>query len=149
MRYVQDDGGRAAAGYKGKTGDCCVRAFAIASGRPYQEVYDLVNQLAQSERTGKRKRGKSSSRSGVYVGTAHKLAYLLQPKWLGDDKQPWTPTMGIGTGCKVHLRDGELPMGRLVVNLSRHYAAVIDGVLHDDHDSSRNGTRCVYGYWSF
>jgi hypothetical protein len=55
--------------------------------------------------------------------------------------------MSIGSGCRVHLRDGELPPGRLVVKVSRHYAAVIGGVLHDTHDSTRGGTRCVYGYW--
>jgi hypothetical protein len=59
----------------------------------------------------------------------------------------WTPTMFIGSGCKVHLRDGELPMGRLVVDVSRHEVAVIDGVIHDTHDPSRDGTRCVYGYY--
>jgi len=26
---------------------------------------------------------------------------------------------------------------------------VIDGVLHDTHDCSRDGTRCVYGYWLY
>jgi hypothetical protein len=56
--------------------------------------------------------------------------------------------MGIGTGCKVHLRNGELPNGRIIVKLSRHVAAVIDGVLHDlTEEVSRDGTRCVYGYW--
>ncbi len=60
----------------------------------------------------------------------------------------FVPTMGIGTGCKVHLRDGELPMGRIIARVSRHYVAVIDGVLHDTYDASRGGTRCVYGYWS-
>jgi hypothetical protein len=59
----------------------------------------------------------------------------------------WTPTMGIGTGCRVHMRQGELPMGRLVVMLSRHAAAVIDGVVYDTADPSRGGTRCVYGYY--
>ena len=59
----------------------------------------------------------------------------------------WTPTMQIGSGCTVHLRDGELPMGRLVVSLSGHYCAVLDGVVHDLYDPSRDGTRCVYGYW--
>ena len=38
-------------------------------------------------------------------------------------------------------------MGRLIVAVSRHYCAVIDGVIHDLYDPSRNGTRCVYGYW--
>lgn len=47
----------------------------------------------------------------------------------------------------VHLRDGELPMGRLIVSVSRHLVAVIDGVIYDTHNCSRNGTRCVYGFW--
>jgi hypothetical protein len=59
----------------------------------------------------------------------------------------WTPTMQIGSGCTVHLRADELPPGRLVVSVSKHLTAVIDGVIHDTHDCSRRGTRCVYGYW--
>jgi hypothetical protein len=55
--------------------------------------------------------------------------------------------MQIGSGCTVHLKSNELPTGRLVVRCSKHVVAVIDGALHDNHDSSRNGTRCVYGYW--
>jgi hypothetical protein len=150
MQFIYSDGGRDAAGYKGATGDCCVRAFAIASGRPYQEVYDLVNDLATKERPGsKRRKGRrSNARTGVFRATAKRLAYELGPKWLGDGRALWTPTMGIGTGCTVHLRDGELPMGRLVVSLSKHYAAVIDGVLFDTYDCSRDGDRCVYGYWT-
>ena len=42
--------------------------------------------------------------------------------------------MAIGSGCKVHLADSELPFGRLVVSVSKHYTAVIDGVVHDTHD---------------
>ncbi len=56
--------------------------------------------------------------------------------------------MKIGQGCTVHLRADELPGGRLIVRVSRHMCAVIDGVIHDTHDPSRAGTRCVYGYWS-
>jgi hypothetical protein len=55
--------------------------------------------------------------------------------------------MQIGSGCKVHLRADELPAGRLVVKLSRHLVAVIDGVIHDTYDCSRGGTRCVYGFY--
>ena len=57
--------------------------------------------------------------------------------------------MAIGQGCTVHLRADELPAGRLVVRLSRHVCAVVDGTVHDNHDPRRNGTRCVYGYWRF
>jgi hypothetical protein len=56
--------------------------------------------------------------------------------------------MQIGSGCQVHMRDGELPSdGPLVLSLSKHYCAVVDGVIRDTHDPSRDGTRCVYGYW--
>jgi hypothetical protein len=55
--------------------------------------------------------------------------------------------MGIGTGCSVHLRANELPPGRLIVSVSKHLVGVIDGVIHDTHDCSRAGDRCVYGYF--
>lgn len=139
MQWSYDDGGRKVAGFKGETGDCFTRSVAIATGRPYQEVYDLVNQLSKGERRGKRKRGLSSARTGVYKGTAHKVLSSLG--WT------WTPTMLVGSGCKVHLKDGELPAGRLVVAVSKHFTAVVDGVIHDTHDPSRGETRCVYGYW--
>ena len=35
-----NDGGRAAAGYKGKAGDCVVRSIAIVTNLPYQKIYD-------------------------------------------------------------------------------------------------------------
>jgi len=60
------DGGRAGAGYTGNTGDCVARSISIATGKPYQEVYDALNAVAVNERTGKRKRRKSNARTGVY-----------------------------------------------------------------------------------
>ena len=140
MNYVYDDGGRKEAGYRGTTGDCGVRAIAIATGKPYQEVYDEINVMGQTERRGKRKKGKSNARTGIYHQTFRK--YLTQLGWT------WTPTMFIGSGCKVHLKPDELPLGRIVCNVSRHYVAVVDGVIHDAFDPSRGGTRCVYGYFS-
>ncbi len=142
MKFVYDDGGREAAGFKGETRDCVCRAIAIATAteKPYKEVYDLINEFAKSERTGKRKKGKSNARTGVYKDTIKKV--MEHYGW------QWTPTMLVGEGCKVHLRENELPKGRIVVSLSRHNAAVIDGVLHDTYDCSREGTRCVYGYFS-
>lgn len=138
--FQENDGGRAAAGYKGHAGDCVTRAIAIATGKPYQEVYDALNEVGKTERSSKRRRGrKSSARTGVFKPTYRK--YLESLGWR------FTATMGIGTGCKVHLRADELPPGRLIVVVSRHLCAVIDGVIHDTHDPSREGTRCVYGYF--
>jgi hypothetical protein len=140
MKFIYDDGGRATAGYRGEGGDCVTRSIAIATGKPYQEVYDALNAFGDKERTGKRKRGKSSARNGVHKDTTRR--YLETLGW------KFTPTMAIGQGCNVHLRDGELPPGRLIVSVSRHLTAVIDGVIHDTHDPSRDGTRCVYGYFT-
>lgn len=140
MKFKYDDGGRAAAGYKGDAGDCAVRSIAIASGKPYQEVYDEINALAKkTERRGKRKRSISNARNGVYSRTIRKYLASLGFKW--------TPTMFIGSGCKVHLRKDELPDGRLIVSVSKHITAVINGVIHDTQECSRQGTRCVYGYY--
>jgi len=140
MTFKFNDGGRAAAGFRGRTGDCVTRAIAIATMKPYLEVYDALNALAREERIGKRKRKKSSSRKGVFPQTYNR--YLRAIGWR------WTPTMSIGSGCKVHLRADELPRGVLIVRLSGHLATVIDGELHDTFDCSRAGTRCVYGYFT-
>lgn len=139
IAFQFNDGGRAAAGFRGFTSDCVVRAIAIATEQPYQAVYDAVNELAKLERPGKRQRGRSSARTGVYR-TTYDL-YLKNLGWV------WVPTMTFGSGCKVHLTRDELPGGRLIVRVSRHVAAVVNGVLLDTHDCSRGGTRCVYGYY--
>ena len=128
MEWEYDDGGRSEGGYRGSCGDCGVRACAIATGKQYREVYKALFVSA----------GKSP-RDGV------------SPKAVGKFLEAngfiWTPTMSVGQGCKVHVRRDELPAGILVLRLSRHYAAVRNGVLRDTYDCSRGGTRCVYGYW--
>lgn len=139
MKFVFNDGGRADAGFKGTTGDCACRAAAIAAQRPYKEVYDLINELAKSERTGKRKHKISNARTGVYPDTFKKV--------MAHYGFEWVPTMHIGQGCTVHLREDELPKGRIVCNVSGHFTAVIDGVLNDTYDCTRDGSRCVYGYF--
>ena len=170
MKWVYDDGGREAAGFKGKAGDCVVRAVAIVSGLPYAEVYKA---LADGMGTQRKSKGRSA-RNGVSTTR----------KWFKDYMNSigfvWVPTMGVGTGCKVHLSSDELPKGRLVVSVSKHYTAVIDGVIRDTYSPYREesfeighfasqeqanlwgsgwtrrddgkwirkiGKRCVYGYW--
>lgn len=170
MPFVKDDGGREAAGFKGRAGDCVARAVSIASGRPYKEVYAALaagtGTQRKSYRTPKRS---ASARNGVNVGRKWFKDYMRS---LGFE---WTPTMHIGQGCKVHLAAGELPAGRLVVSVSGHYTAVIGGTVHDTGDPQREThctepyrepmpegywshdgvtmhhieRRCVYGYWRY
>jgi len=141
MDWIYDDGGRAEAGFKGDAGDCVTRAFAIAGGEPYRYIYDSLKELAKAERVTKKRGGhRSSVRDGVRKATYRKFAAA----------HDWTfhPTMVIGSGCTVHLRPDELPSGRIVCVCSGHLCAVINGVIHDTHDPSREGTRCVYGYFT-
>jgi hypothetical protein len=154
MEYQYNDGGREAAGYKGTAGDCVARSIAIASGLPYAEVYAALAKGTGSQTAGKRGKRSASARSGISVTRKWFKDYMASIGFV------WTPTMGIGTGCKVHLHDGELPMGNLVVSVSKHYTAVIDGVVNDTWNPQRetyavnaDGTshvsrRCVYGYWA-
>ena len=75
--------------------------------------------------------------------------------------------MGIGTGCTVHLVADELPKGRIICVVSKHWTAMIDGVINDIYNPQREvhcsettyvdgkevvtnsiQRRCVYGYWT-
>lgn len=148
QRFQYNDGGRSAAGYKGDTGDCVTRAICNASGLPYQEVYDVLANGNATQRKSKRQRGGRFSNKGQR--TAAKGIYTGR-KWFKEYMKSigfrWVPTMLVGQGCKVHLRGDELPAGRLVVAVSKHYTAMIDGIIIDTYSPDRNGTRCVYGYW--
>lgn len=130
--FIEHDGGRAAAGYRGRgRRDCVVRAIAIAAQLPYRHVVDALNErtclLVCVTKTGVHR--------DVYE------SYLFELGWR------WTPTMKIGSGCTVHLVAEELPSGRVIASVSRHLVAVIDGVVYDNHNPVRGGKRCVYGYY--
>lgn len=131
MKFVYDDGGRKQYFRATNVSDCVVRSIAIATGRDYKQVYDETRRLVGY-----------TPRNGVYPKDVKKVMQHFGGEWVA--------CMGKGTGCTVHLASGEVPMqGRIVCNLSKHVVAVINGIMHDTYDSSRNGTRCVYGYWKF
>jgi hypothetical protein len=140
FEFQYDDGGRAAAGYRGETGDCVCRSIAIVTGRLYAAVYADLSHLCKHDRKSM-VRGKTTARNGVFRTVYHD--YILSLGLL------WTPTMGIGTGCMVHLNDCEIRSDqRLIVRVSKHLTAVVNGVIRDTADPSRGGARCVYGYYA-
>ncbi len=136
MKFTYNDGGNSV-----RKKDCVTRAIAVATGKPYKEVYEAMCQVNYNSRSNMTCTGSAKADNGVDTKCKGFKDYMLSIGW------EWVPTMSIGTGCRVHLKDGELPMGRLVVSVSRHYVAVIDGVINDTYNCSRGGTRCVYGYW--
>ena len=148
--FVYDDGGRSTAKGHGGTAaadDCVTRAIAIAIGIDYAEVYAKLTELQHDWcHTSRTKEAKHMLETGRWHAR-HGVHKVIMNMFLEPLGWTWTPTMGIGTGCTVHLRADELPSGIVICSLSRHVATVIDGVIHDTHDPSRDGTRAVYGYW--
>lgn len=140
MEWVYNDGGRSKYFKAERVGDCVTRAICNATGKDYKEVYDALNDLAKAERTGKRKHKKSTSRNGVYMTTIKKyIEEVLGWKW--------HPCMTIGSGCQTHLNPDEFDSGTYIIRLSKHLTCLKGGVIYDTYDCSRDGTRCVYGYW--
>lgn len=145
LPWLFNDGGRFDAGYRGTTGDCVTRSIAIVARLPYQDVYDALYAASRAYAARGAAAAKKVRDPSPRIGV---LPRIWKPyvEALGG---VWTPTMSIGSGCKVHLAPGELPDGRLLVRASKHVTVVIDGVVHDAYDPCREGTRCVYGYWRF
>ena len=139
MEWIYSTGGREKYYKQIDVGDCVTRAITNATGMDYKEVYDLINTYASREHLGKRKKYISSARNGVSKDTIWRI--------LKDLGWTWIPCMFIGKGCQVHLNENELPMGTLIVAVSKHLTCVKDKVLYDTYDCSRNGNRCVYGYY--
>lgn len=138
MKWVYSDGGRGKYFKAEKVGDCVCRAIANATGKDYKEIYNgLAAMMKEIRKRGDKRR---TPRDGIAGATARK--YITEV--LG---WKWNPVMKIGTGCKMHLREDELPGGTIIVSLSGHYSCVKDGVLYDTYDCTRGGTRCVYGYY--
>jgi hypothetical protein len=141
VRFVYDDGGRAAAGFKGRTGDCACRAIAIATGKSYREVHDGLNafcalfgdQFGEPQLLrGRQRQRRTSADSGVSEIIAQ--FYLGQLGWRWNSMN------------KARLRRWDLPAGRLIVQVTQHLVAVIDHVVHD-HGEHWRGRRLVYGYF--
>jgi len=124
---VYDDGGRKVAGFKTQT-DCGIRAVAVACGLPYKQARKLLQEHAR-----KGKAGNGAIARGIYKEDMTSALESLGWVWRSAPKF---------TGRKARYTD--IPRGRVIVRMARHYAAVIDGNLHDTWDSSR---KMVYGYW--
>ena len=57
--------------------------------------------------------------------------------------------MGIGTGVTMHVSLDELPdVPVLILRLSKHLTTVVNGIIQDTFDPSRDGNRAVYGYFT-
>jgi len=144
MRFIEDDGGRLRAGWKGnRASDCVPRAITIATGhwqyvadgQHYRNVRTILDAMCKKMTGGLT----ASSNRGTPTPVSHK--YLT------------------GRGWELVLTKGkylkDLPKsGTFIACLTRHYVAVIDNVLYDTWDSRHsNRTKCgsppMKGYYRY
>jgi hypothetical protein len=144
-RWVKDDGGRSKSGIPRadqEVGDCVARAQ-----RPYREVHDaLVVRSVEHAHVDNSTYGKwQRRRGGVRAFDAdHGCSDGAYGPYLESLGWKFTSTKD----QRIRLRADELPPGRLIVKVHQHLVAVIDGVIHDTHDSGGAGRRPVYGYYA-
>ena len=125
--YFKNDGGRSKY-YKGKTGDCVVRAIAIALELDYKLVYDELADLNKSFE------GIKSARNGTHKKVYD--AYLKKHGW----KWHSAPKFD---GRKA--RHYDMPSGRCIGRMAKHLVAIVDKQVYDTWDSTH---KMVYGYYA-
>lgn len=121
MTFIKTDGGRKAAGFKGKT-DCGIRAVAVATGMSYDDSRKLLKQFS-----------KGPISRGIYKEDMDAALQSIGWRWHSAPKFE---------GRKARYNDIE---GIAILRMAGHYSVVIHGVLYDDVYS---GDKMVYGYWS-
>jgi hypothetical protein len=141
-RWVRDDGGQPA----GVRGGCVVRAIAIATGKPHREVHqELIEATRRYMSTHRNRlvkwiRRRRGGRGNDPIYGSYDEIYGPYLENLGWRRIPTD-------NRKVRLRADELPPGRLIVEVHRHLVAVIDGVIHDTHNSGSAGRRPVEAFY--
>ena len=126
MKWNYNDGGRKLAGFKGSTGDCVTRAIAIATGKPYKEVYnDLFTRAKEYSKTRRNKIAKSIQKYG---------ATPRNGMW----KEIYRPYLeSLGWKYKVgNVKLNEFPAGTYICSVRKHLTVVKDGELYDTWDCS-------------
>ncbi len=129
MEFIWNDGGRAASGFVGLTGDCVTRAIAIASGTSYRDVYSQLGKACQK-----------SPRKGIAVVFA--AEYLSEREWKR-------------TSCfEVPFTIDNLPPGVVIVHVSteegncHHFTTVIDHVVHDTWNPADEDDYVILNIWT-
>lgn len=124
--FQYNDGGRHRAGFDSYVGDCVTRAISIIFDFKYLDAHEQVNILSR-----RFKDKDSLVPNGISLSTTKKLMKHFNLIW-----------------CQANDYSLIPKKGKYILNLPNHVCAVIDGVIHDTHDSRKKSNR-IYGYWKF
>lgn len=127
MEWIYDTGGREKYYKAVHVGDCATRAFAIAAEMDYKEAYMMVKEYNDGE----------TPRNGVF---GYIIVEMMED--LGWEYVKYNDP-------DAYLADAEIPTDKVIIGwLGNHFAAVINGVLHDTWNSSKSKrTKGFKGYW--
>ena len=155
---VHHDGGRAANGWKGHTGDCVLRAAVIAmtwaapsdsdlAQGAYKLVREVLIDIAAKERDRRcRFLTRKEARVGLPKGQAKELARLRNaPRksvFNGVYKREWDKfckTVGIvnvtmPVGARPTVAEVAAEHERGIVSICKHHTAIVHGAVHDIWD---------------
>ena len=128
--YSHDDGGRAAAGFKGSAGDCVVRAIAILTREPYPHIYRrMASAMKQAGYSasgdGYRQKPRAGARPTIScrkVQNLVKVSYGLR-------------RVNLGRGPRPTYTEAWVLHGNCLVGTTKHISAIIDKTLRDTFDS--------------
>ena len=130
MELNWNDGGRFASGFVGLTGDCVVRAIAIATGINYRDIYSEIGKASEK-----------SPRNGVPTTVASQ--FLIARRWQ------------YSNGRQSSFTADSLPPGIVIVHLASdksrrhgHFCTVIDHVIQDTWNASDDDEFTVAGFWT-
>ena len=137
--YIYNDGGKSLTGRKGNSGDCVVRAMAIALDLDYDYCYKVLAQANKDAGYTK------SARDGLQRTTYEKVFNKHGWFWTSAPKNLWVWDEDNYMYLNRKARHKDMPKNkRVIARMSKHIAAIVDQEIHDIFDSSY---KMVYGYW--
>ncbi len=114
------------------------RAISVATGMDYKDCYMLINKYIEEE-----------GYDELYIQNCRQeIVKTVIKKILADLNIQNCWRSKFSQGCIIHLKKEELPLGTIIVQISKGLTTLIDGVIQDIYDPSRDGTRCVYSIWT-
>ena len=139
IAYSLDDGGRAAAGFKGQAGDCVVRAIAILTRAPYAAVYArMAAAMKQAGYSASGNGDRQKPRPGLRPRlTARQVQNLVKRSY-------GLRRVDLGRGARPTYTQAWQLHGNCLVGTTKHVAAIVDGTLRDTFDHRVYDAR-IYG----
>lgn len=127
VEWLEHDGGRQAAGYKGTCGDCAVRAVATLTRRLYKPLY-----LSAARHNAAHGRPKS-----VRKGLVQAHQWLVDQGFTQVDLPEGMTVAEVAAkypNCLLRTTDADGPSRRRKQRF--HLAAIVNGTLHDTWNSN-------------